>query len=438
MNVRVHASTVAGTVAAPASKSAMIRAVAAALLATGRTVIRNPSRCDDARAALTVARALGARVAVRRDRVTVTGGLTLAGTPLDCGESGLAARLFPAIAALGASEVTITGRGSLLHRPVGPIEHPLRQLGAECASTNGHLPLRVRGPLRGGQAEVDGALTSQFLTGLLMALPLAPRDSVLSVCGLASRPYIDLTLAVMRSFGVTVVHEGYGEFRIPGNQRYRPAEYDVEGDWSGAAFLLVAGAAAGDIAVTGLDPASTQADRRVMDALAAAGAAPEWQAVAKDPPTIERVRTTRAALQAFEIDLSDAPDLFPPLVALAVHARGRSVLGGAGRLAHKESDRASALVRMFAALGGDVRRDGDALVVAGGGGLAGGTVDAGGDHRMAMAAAVAALGAAGPVTIRGAQCVRKSYPDFFGDLASLGAVTGSAVHRDNKSRRTAD
>ena len=421
MNIRMHASTVAGTVAAPASKSVMIRAVAAALLATGRTVIRNPSRCDDARAALTVARALGARVAVRRDRVTVTGGLAPVGTPLDCGESGLAARLFPPIAALGVSEVTITGRGSLLRRPLGLIEPPLRQLGAECASTNGHLPLRVRGPLQGGQTEVNGALTSQFLTGLLMALPLAPQDSVLSVCGLASRPYIDLTLAVMRSFGVTAEHEEDGGFRIRGNQRYRAADCIVEGDWSGAAFLLVAGAVAGDIVVTGLDPASTQADRRVMNALVAAGAAPEWNAVPGGPSAMDGVRISRADLCAFEIDLTDAPDLFPPLVALAVHARGRSVLGGAERLAHKESDRATALIRMFTRLGGDVRREGNVLVVAGGHRLAGGTVDAGGDHRMAMAAAVAALGASAPVTIVGAECIRKSYPDFFADLATLGA-----------------
>ncbi|HQO26593.1 MAG TPA: 3-phosphoshikimate 1-carboxyvinyltransferase, partial [Acidobacteriota bacterium] len=271
MNVQVVPSVVCGTVAAPASKSAMIRAVAAALLADGRTIIGNPSRCDDARAALAVARALGARVAAGRDRVTVTGGLAPTGVPLDCRESGLAARLFPAIAALGADAVTITGRGSLLRRPVGPIENPLRQLGAECMSTGGHLPLRVRGPLRGGPVEVDGALTSQFLTGLLMALPLAPGDSVLTVRRLASRPYIDLTLAVMHAFGVTAGHEEYGEFRIRGNQRYRPGEYIVEGDWSGAAFLLVAGAVAGDIVVTGLDPASTQADRLVLDALAAAG-----------------------------------------------------------------------------------------------------------------------------------------------------------------------
>ncbi|HPB29635.1 MAG TPA: 3-phosphoshikimate 1-carboxyvinyltransferase [Acidobacteriota bacterium] len=421
MNVQVVPSVVCGTVAAPASKSAMIRAVAAALLADGRTIIGNPSRCDDARAALAVARALGARVAAGRDRVTVTGGLAPTGVPLDCRESGLAARLFPAIAALGADAVTITGRGSLLRRPVGPIENPLRQLGAECMSTGGHLPLRVRGPLRGGPVEVDGALTSQFLTGLLMALPLAPGDSILTVRRLASRPYIDLTLAVMRAFGVTAGHEEYGEFRIRGNQRYRPGEYIVEGDWSGAAFLLVAGAVAGDIVVTGLDPASTQADRLVLDALAAAGAAPEWDAVPGGLPATDRVRIAREEPRAFEVDLTDAPDLFPPLVALAVHCRGRSAMRGADRLAHKESDRATALIRMFTRLGGDVRREGDVLVVVGGRRLVGGTVDAGGDHRMAMAAAVAALGAAGPVTIVGAECVRKSYPDFFADLATLGA-----------------
>ncbi|HOB53699.1 MAG TPA: 3-phosphoshikimate 1-carboxyvinyltransferase [Acidobacteriota bacterium] len=421
MNVRVMPSAVCGTAAAPASKSAMIRAVAAALLADGRTTIGNPSRCDDAWAALAVARALGARVAAGRDRVTVTGGLAPTGVPLDCRESGLTARLFPAIAALGTEAVTITGRGSLLRRPVGPVENPLRQLGAECVSTGGHLPLRVRGPLRGGPVEMEGALTSQFLTGLLMALPMAPDDSILTVQRLASRPYIDLTLTVMRAFGVIAEHEEYGEFRIRGNQRYRPGEYIVEGDWSGAAFLLVAGAVAGDVVVTGLDPASTQADHRILEALAAAGAAPEWDAVPGGLTVTERVRIVRAEPRAFEIDLTDAPDLFPPLVALAVHARGRSVLGGADRLAHKESDRATALIRMFTGLGGDVRREGDVLVVVGGRRLTGGTVDAGGDHRMAMAAAVAALGAAGPVTIVGAECVRKSYPDFFADLATLGA-----------------
>jgi len=250
---------------------------------------------------------------------------------------------------------------------------------------------------------------------------MAPNDSVLSVERLASRPYIDLTLMVMRSFGVIVEHEAYGEFRIRGNQRYRAADCIVEGDWSGAAFLLVAGAVAGDVLVTGLNPASTQADRRIMDALAAAGAASDWDAVPARLPATDRARIACAELRAFEIDLTDAPDLFPPLVALAVHARGRSVLGGAERLAHKESDRATALVRMFTMLGGDVRREGNTLMVAGGRRLVGGTVDAGGDHRMAMAAAVAALGATGPVTITGAECIRKSYPEFYADLSALGA-----------------
>jgi len=413
--VEVRPGRVAGEIRAPASKSVMLRAVAAALLAEGETAIVNPSDCDDARAALGVARALGAAVTEGDDRaLRIEGGLDPTGEALDCDESGLAARMFPAIAALSERELTLSGSGTLLGRPVEAIVEPLRQLGAFCETSWGRLPIRVRGPLQGGEARVDGTLRSQFLTGLLLALPLAPRDSRLDVRGLVSRPYIDLTLEVLGHFGIEVRQAGYEVFTVPGRQKYRAGTvFTVEGDWSGAAFPLVAGAVAGRVRVCGLRADSRQSDRAVLAALQAAGARLEI--------TPDAVQASRGELRAFEFDAGECPDLFPPLVALAAHCLGTSRLQGADRLRHKESDRAAALVETFSRLGIGIVRRGDTLEVQGGP-VSGGEVDPRQDHRLAMAAAVAALCAAAPVRIGQAGCVGKSYPGFFEDLRALGGI----------------
>jgi 3-phosphoshikimate 1-carboxyvinyltransferase len=411
---------VGGRLRAPASKSSMQRAVACALLAAGgESVLRNPSRSADCLAALGVARALGASVEDGGEVVALRGVRRLPASPaarfLSCGESGLCIRMFSPIAALFEGEIELRAEGSLRSRPVGMITPPLVELGAECSTASGLPPVRVRGPLRGGWARVDGRESSQFLTGLLIALPLAGQDSVLEVEGLASRGYVDLTLGTMRAFGVQAERdEGFGRFSIPGGQSYREADFQVEGDWSGAAFLLVAGAIAATrrpLEVEGLNPRSAQPDRAILAALRAAGARIEESG--------GLLSVTRDRLLGFDFDAADCPDLFPPLVALALACSGESRIRGALRLKGKESDRAAALRGEFAALGGSVEVEGDLMTLRGRGRLAGGVADSRGDHRIAMAAAVASLVADAPVEIEGSDCVSKSWPSFFEDLARI-------------------
>jgi len=412
MTITVERSGLGGTVRAPASKSVMIRALAAALLSRGVTVLHHPSRCDDALAALQVIRALGADVEEEQDRWTVRGGIALREDVLDVGESGLTARLFTPLAALLSQPMTLTGRGSLLKRPMTMVEEPLRSLGVTVTTTGGSLPLTVRGPLRGGEALVDGSKGSQFLTGLLMSLPLTEGESLLEVQELRSIPYIDLTLDVMRHFGVTAEHDSqYSRFRIPGNQQYRAAEMEIEGDWSGGAFLLVAAALAGDLKVTGLDTQSAQADRAILEALQRAGVAMEEVG--------EYLLVRQGEIRPFTFDITHCPDLAPPLVCLGAAAPGHTVLRGAGRLREKESDRAETLQELAGRLGVRIDLEGDEMIIHGGT-LHGGDAEAHQDHRIAMAAAVMALRAPQPVTIHGAECVNKSYPNFFGDLEKLG------------------
>ena len=407
-------STISGTVAAPASKSMMGRAVAAALLADGISVIRNPSSCDDAQTALDIIRALGA-VMSEGEKVAIRGTGKRLLYPqkgsLDCRESGLCMRMFTPIAALLDREVALYASGSLRSRPMGMVEE-LETLGVACRTDRGYAPIIVRGPMKGGHITVDASVSSQLLTGLLMALPLCETDSHIAVTGLKSTPYVRMTLSLLKGFGVAITHdEGLTEFVVKGGQEYRPATYTVEGDWSGAAFLLVAGALAGSVTVTGLDLASPQADRAIIEVLEMAGASIK---TGRGSVTVEN-----RSLKSFRFDATDCPDLFPPLVALASGCVGKSEIKGLERLAHKESDRAKALSSEFGKLGIAIQQHGGTMEVRGGA-VRKAEVDAHNDHRIAMACAVAALRAEGDVGIAGETCVAKSYPTFFVDLETLG------------------
>lgn len=430
MNRFVEPSTVAGSLKAPSSKSSLQRALACAALAPGVSVLHNPTWSEDSLATAGVAEALGARVERAQGRVTVRGipaAALSAATPeplsVSCGESGTCLRMFSAIAALFDREIELAGEGTLARRPVEMVVDSLRSLGVECSTREGLPPVRVRGPLRGGSVRVDASSSSQFLTGLLIALPLTGADSVITVDRLVSRGYVDLTLDVMRAFGARAAsNEDYTEFRVPSGCPYRAAEYTVEGDWSGAAFLLVAGALAAreaPLEVRGLDAGSSQPDHAILDALRASGADVDVSA--------EAVRVRSAPLAAFSFDATDCPDLFPPLAALAAYCEGETLLKGASRLRAKESDRGAALSEEFANLGVRISVEGDEMRVTGrpparsqkpmsAGGV---RVQSRGDHRIAMAAAVAALAAPGPVAIEGAECVSKSWPGFFEALDSV-------------------
>jgi 3-phosphoshikimate 1-carboxyvinyltransferase len=408
-------STVKGTVAAPPSKSMMGRAVAAALLADGTSWIANGSFCDDGLTALAIIEALGARVYKgEKALLTIHGtgkhALNPGGATLDCGESGLCMRMFTPIAALQDKEIILFASGSLRLRPMDMLEE-LKALDVWCKTDRGHAPINVRGPMKAGRVSIDASVSSQFLTGLLMALPLCDGDSVISVSRIRSAPYVLMTVELMKHFGVNVGHDAsLEEFVVYGNQTYRPSTCTVEGDWSGASFLLVAGATSGSVTVTGLNLSSAQADRAILDVLRSVGAsvetAPDWVSVQK------------RELKPFQYDATDCPDLFPPLVALASSCEGKSVIYGLERLAHKESDRAHALLSEFAKLGIIINAAGNSMEVYGGN-VREAVVDAHDDHRIAMACAVAALCAEGTVSIHGQACVSKSYPGFFSDLEAL-------------------
>jgi 3-phosphoshikimate 1-carboxyvinyltransferase len=413
MERHVEPSAIKGIINAPTSKSMTQRAIAAALLADGQSIIHNPSYCDDSLAAMSIAVGLGARVEPQVNQMKITGSSVLKESKLNCGESGLAIRMFSPIVALYPSEVTLVGANSLKKRPMFMIEEALTQLGVKCTSSGGFLPLTIQGPLTGGLIEIDGSVSSQLLTGLLMALPLASKDSVINVNNLKSKPYIDMTIQILKSFGISVENKDYKLFHIPGNQKYIPYDYTVEGDWSGGAFLLVAGAINGDLTVNGLRRDSLQSDMSVIHALEKAGA--------RMTMSENKIEISKSELKAFDFNATESPDLFPPLVALASYCEGVSTIKGVSRLIFKESDRAKTLKEEFGKLNIRIEVNDDIMSVTGSRPKSA-RVESHEDHRIAMALAVASLGATGKVSIRDSQCVAKSYPDFFTDLRQLGAV----------------
>ena len=409
----VEPSAIKGKIKAPSSKSMTQRAIAAAMLADGQSIIRNPSYCDDSLAAMSIAVGLGARVEPQVNEMKIIGSVELKEPKLNCGESGLAIRMFSPIAALYPTEISMVGANSLKKRPMVMIEQALSQLGVKCTSSGGYLPLTIHGPIVGGYCEIDGSVSSQLLTGLLMALPLATKDSEIKVNNLKSKPYIDMTIQILKSFGVVVHNNNYQIFKIAGNQKYNPHIYNVESDWSGGAFLLVAGAINGHLTISGLKNDSMQSDIAIIKVLEMAGA--------EMKTTPDQIEISKSELRCFDFDATECPDLFPPLVALASYCKGVSKIKGVSRLKYKESDRAETLKEEFGKMKIIVEINGDVMSITGGK-PQGAHVESHEDHRIAMALAVAALGAEGRVYIRDSQCVAKSYPEFFDDLRQLGAV----------------
>ncbi len=419
MIVTIYPSKISGTLLSPRSKSSMQRACAGALLRNGVTEIHQPGNSNDDLAALDVIQKLGAVIENKGTYIQVKSqGVQPVSSQVHCGESGLGIRMFTPIAALSTMPLEIAGSGSLVSRPMHFFDEIFPQLGIQIKSNGGKLPIKVQGPLKPANITVDGSLSSQFLTGLLMAYSAAGADGVeICVNDLKSKPYIDLTLSVMRSFEMQVPEvDRYERFKFHKHSISNHSEilkYSVEGDWSGAAFLIVAGAISGDISITGLQPLSVQADKTILQALESAGGKYFFEG--------DLLHVFKSSLKAFSFDATECPDLFPPLAVLAAYANGRSVLKGAGRLTHKESNRALTLQEEFGKLGIRIELSGDDMYIDGGAMLNGATVHSHHDHRIAMALAVAALGSNGPVIIEDAEAINKSYPAFYNDLHLLGA-----------------
>ena len=427
----------------PASKSFAQRAIIAAALAEGTSRLGGYSPCADSEAAIKVAETLGAKVERNGRNLLITGigpvSEPLSLETLDTGESGLLTRLVvPILAAVNDGPVTVTGRGTLLKRPLSGASGIMAAFGVllnnERERSDGSkeifVPVTVNGRLIPGTGEVDGKGGSQLVSGLLMALPLCPKDSYVYVSEPKSIPYMYITLDVLRHFGISTRSEMEGDaemleqqdwsyctgitFKVRGGQRYRAADFAIEGDWSAAANFLVAGAVFGSAEVLGLDSKSLQADIAIMDILVEAGAI-----VSQIGDDVVCVR--KAPLEAFTTDLNNAPDLFPIVSVLAAFCSGESRIAGLGRLAGKESNRAEAVLGMLTQMGVDAYAEGDVLVVGGeslssrilrGHLLKGGAYTTCHDHRMVMALKVAELGADSPVVMDDTDCVSKSFPEF--------------------------
>ena len=391
MNATIYPGKLRGAVQAPPSKSAAHRALVAAALADGPTSLRLGRLNQDIEATMRCLSALGASFDGDGERWRVMPASRVpARAELDCGESGSTLRfLLPVACALGA-RARFTGRGRLPERPNRALTEALRAHGATIDSDL--LPMAAEGPLTAGRFALPGDVSSQYVTGLLFALPLLDGDSAIALTTrLESAAYVDMTLRALAAFGVTAEATGSG-WRVPGGQRYRtPGRLDVEGDWSAAAFWLAANRIGSDVRVEGLSEDTAQGDRAVLSLLG-------------------RPR----------IDASNVPDLVPALAAAAATLPQVTTVTGAARLRLKESDRLSATAGFINALGGRAEATADGLIVEGGRPIRGGRVDGAGDHRIVMAAAVLATAAEGPVTIAGAEAVAKSYPDFFRDFIRLG------------------
>lgn len=470
----------------PASKSFAQRAIIAAALADGESRLEGYSPCGDNEAAIEVAKALGAEVRVEAAGVrsdlsdsstdTATGTtLTIKGAgssvnmpdKLNVGESGLLTRLMiPIVAALGKGQpIEIDGIGTLPARPLKGASEIMAGFGTVLRPLNPapevHVPLTVQGPLLSGKTSVSGKGGSQLISGLLMALPLLPGDSTLHIHDPKSIPYMFITADVLRRFGIRIGSEMEGgedfletqdwslctgiTFKIKGGQKYSPAAFDIEGDWSAAANFLVAGALFGDVRLTGLDTTSLQADISIMDILMEAGASlsqiedepqDEESANVKDSNDNEAadaqeavapqghrglITAQKAPLRAFDTDLNNCPDLFPIVAILAAFCHGRSNIQGFKRLASKESDRGAAILNMLTQMGVEASAAGDTLSITGesvesrllnGHLLKGGEYTSSHDHRMAMALTVASWCADSPIQIDDTTCIAKSFPAF--------------------------
>ncbi len=412
MDICLCPGSVDGVLTPPCSKSYAQRALAVALLAKGETILRGIDFCDDTLSAMRCIEALGAVVEpIDPTTLRVKGGLNPSSSLLSIGESGLSTRLFTPLASLLSSSISITGHGSILSRPMTMMIEPLRSLGVEVKDSNGCLPFVVKGPMKGGEVEVDGSVSSQFITGLLISLPLAEEDTTLTVSHAVSTPYLDMTIETARQFGVDIVHREYREFFIEGRQDYVPTDFTIEGDWSAASALLVAGAVAGSVKLNNVSMLSKQADTAICIALERAGA----ELINEE----HSITVRRRPLKAFTFDATQCPDLFPALVALAAAAEGESVIKGTSRLIHKESNRAETLREEYEKLGITVLLDDDDTMRVVGGDIHSTRVDSHNDHRIAMSMAISALRGDGEMTIEGADCITKSYPLFFDDLNSI-------------------
>jgi 3-phosphoshikimate 1-carboxyvinyltransferase len=400
MDIKISPSVLRGNLSIPASKSCAHRAVICAALADGVSTLSGITMSKDIEATISSMTALGASFEINGDIVTVKGiSGSIDGTAeIDCNESGSTLRfIMPVAAALGVKSVFI-GKGRLPQRPIDIYKRELKNHGITFHTEE--MPYEISGVLTGGKYEIEGNVSSQFITGLLFALPLAKEDSeIIMTSHLESRPYVDITIDILRRYGIEI-SETENSFLIKGNQKYTPYDEHIEGDYSQAAFFFVANALGSDVNILNLKEDSVQGDKAITDIIA---------------DTLKNGSVT-----GYKADCSDIPDLVPILSVLGAYGNMQSTIYNAERLRIKESDRLAACTDMLNNLGGNVTVTSDGLEILPTNGLNGGTIDSYGDHRIVMAAAIAALNCKGDVIIKGAEAAEKSYPTFFEDYVKLG------------------
>ena len=411
--ITFNGGSTVGSVNVPPSKSYTHRAILISALSGGKCKISNPLDSFDTRATCEAARSMGARITKSNDNIIVeSNGLHAPDWTIDVQNSGTTMRLMTGIASLFDADVTLTGDESIQKRPMGPLLKALEDCGVKCESNDGKAPVTIRGPVQGDIIRIDGSMSSQFVSSMLMMAPLVGRMMEIIVEGKAvSKPYIEITLSIMKCFGVEVERTDTGYIVEP--QHYVPHDYRVPSDFSSSAFPLVAGGLSGKVSVSGLDMNDPQGDKKIVDILKAAGCA-----VTVNEDTITCSSNGRP--KAIDVDLSDIPDLFPIVAVLMSTAEGTSRLYGAPQLRFKESDRIESVEKMLKTLGADITGTDDGCIINGVERLKGGTIEHGGDHRLMMAAAIASLVSDGPVTMIDDGCWNVSYPGFVEKMTSIG------------------
>ena len=407
-----------GTVSAPGSKAYTHRALLASLLSQGETIIQGASECDDTRRTLEAIRSLGARARTENGRIVSCGTEKFVSctTPIDCGESGATLRFLTAIAGTSSARTTLRASEMLAKRPLEPLLKAMERLGASTTTTitenREGSEVKVQGPLKGGETWIQGDISSQFISGLLFAAPLAANDVTIHVKGrLESRPYVEMSLDVLKRHGISIDIDD-SEFHIPAPQKYIGAFHDVPGDFSSAAFLIAgAGIAGEEITVSGLNAGSLEPDAVFLKVVDRMGLD------VRDAGQTLEVRGSK--LEPFEFDAMNNPDLVPPLEVLGCFAKGISEIRGVERLRYKETNRLQTIPAELGKMGAKISVNEDIVKIMGGG-LVGCELDSKHDHRVAMSCAIASIGASGDSSIRNAEAVSKSYPEFFRDLTRLG------------------
>jgi 3-phosphoshikimate 1-carboxyvinyltransferase len=422
VKVRITPSAVSGEVSAPPSKSYTHRAVILASLATGESVILSPLISADTLYTIDAGRSLGANIELKDDRLKITGtsGKIRVGDKqrIFVGNSGSTIRMVTPLAALGQARVVFDGDSRLRQRPIGDLLSALNSLGVHARSLegNGCPPIEIQGGrFTGGEVTISGVASSQHISALLMVAPYTEEGISIKITdGLHSRPYIDITLDVMQAFGVKAVNKGYKEFMVKGNQEYKARDYQIEGDYSSAAYFFAAGAIGGKpLTVKNLKADSAQGDKYLLNILSEMGCSVEQEK--------EKIKLSRKKeLSGVNIDMGDYPDIVQTVAAAAAYAHGKTKITNIGHLRLKESDRIGDTAAELGKMGIKTEVSDNAMTIYGGK-TRGAEIEAHADHRLAMSLAIAALFANGDSTINGAEAVGKSYPQFFAELKKSGA-----------------